>query len=88
MTAFNKPITEWNETTTVRVDFRNKRRFILDTQATVETVFVELPTKEIWVSGDFASRRRAGITFTLINKALNRREIMRAGLERWISVEQ
>ena len=78
---FNRGISEMPETTkaTVRYTKTNSREAI-------QSLTVEIPTVEVFESGDWLSRRTAGVKSSKVMKWLLDNGYSRNGVDMWFSV--
>ena len=58
----------------------------VNTRETIETLTVEIPTADVFESGDWLSRRTAGVKFTKVIEWLCARGYNRNGVDMWTSV--
>lgn len=84
---FNRSISDMPEVTVAKVSFTAPRRFVFDNPATIDSIKVEIPTLEVFESGDWISRRTAGIKLSKVVSWLRSNGFERAGFEMLVSVQ-
>jgi hypothetical protein len=83
---FNRSISDMPETTVAKVSFTAPCRFVFDNPATLESIEVEIPTAEVFESGDWISRRAAGVKLSKVISWLRTNGFHRVGFEMRVSI--